>query len=337
MVNRGTGLSALVLAVGLAIPLSVGTGLAVVAVMRSPLESDASPQPLIATVGGDERLDTKATTVSWVPADTFAVRSQSAGTLTELSISSGTPVTHLSTPMKVDGLDVVAYVAPTPLYRNIQKGMEGQDVFTAQQLLMAEGLLSSADGKVGTATVRAITAFNVNHGRGKSETLDLAGLLWIPDGSGAPQSVQVRVGDVVQPQMDLYTTATSGDRIVVATDTTDVARIVKVAGVEVPLPAGTSSVSAPEDVLALRVAMADAPTVAAMLTATTPRKVGTVPASAVVVDETGKACFFRAVTGEGVAITAESGSFGLVDVDPELIGTPVLTDPRRTRADLSCD
>jgi hypothetical protein len=56
----------------------------------------------------------------------------------------------------------------------------------------------------------------------------------------------------------------------------------------------------------------------------------------VVVDQTGAACFFPDVTGPPVGISTESGSFGLVDVDATLVGTPVLTDPRRTRTDLTC-
>lgn len=320
----------------LAVPLTVGGGLAVTAVLRSPLESDTRPEPVVATVGLAERLDSRATSITFVPADTFPVRSQTSGTVTGVSIVPGSPLTEGSVVMAVDGLDVRAYVAAAPLYRDLATGMSGDDVVTAQRFLVARGLLATADGTVGAATVRAIRAFNAGDGRSDTDTLSTGSLLWVPEGSEPPHAVTVRVGDAIDPQAELYTTSATSDAVVVATQPADVPRVVSLGGATVPLPAGATQVTAPADVAALHAEMADESTAAATVSATAPRTVGTVPASAVAVDQAGAACFFPDVTGPPVRISAEAGSFGLVDVDAALVGTPVLTDPRRTRTDLTC-
>lgn len=183
----------------LAVPLTVGGGLAVTAVLRSPLESDTRPEPVVATVGLAERLDSRATSITLVPADTFPVRSQTSGTVTGVSIVPGSPITDGSVVMAVDGLDVRAYVAAAPLYRDLATGMSGDDVVTAQRFLVARGLLATADGTVGAATVRAIRTFNTGGGRQDTDTLSVGSLLWVPEGSEPPQAVTVRVGDAIDP------------------------------------------------------------------------------------------------------------------------------------------
>lgn len=336
MVTGRTGAPALVLALGLAVPLVVGGGFAVVALTRSPMESNAVPEPVVATVGRAERLEAQATTVTWVPADTFAVRSQSAGTITALSIVAGTALADGDVAMVVDGAPVVAYAAPAPLHRDIASGMTGDDVATAQQFLVAHGYLHSVDEVVGPAVSRAIAAFNADHGRGSSTTLSVGSLLWVPGGSGAPQSVTVRVGDTVAPQDELYTTSTIADQVAVSAAAADVERTLTVAGARISLAPGVTAITDPNDVATVRREMAGEPTVSATLATSVAREVGTVPASAVIVDVEGSACYFTGVDGEAVRIEAETGSFGLVDVAPDLIGTPVLTDPRQAGMDLSC-
>lgn len=320
----------------LAVPLIVGGGLAATAVLRSPLESDTRPEPVVAAVGLAERLDSGATSITFVPADAFPVRSQTSGTVTGVSIVPGSPLTDGSVVMAVDGLDVHAYVAAAPLYRDLATGMSGDDVVTAQRFLVARGLLATADGTVGAATLRAIRAFNAAGGRPGADTLSAGSLLWVPEGSEPPRAVTVRVGDAIDPRAELYTTSSTSDVVEVATQPADVPRVVSLGGTSVPLPAGATQVTAPADVAALHAEMTDESTAAATVSETAPRTVGTVPASAVVVDETGAACFFPGVTGPPVGISAEAGSFGLVDVDAALVGKPVLTDPRRTRTDLTC-
>lgn len=272
----GTGLAM----AALVTPLLVGTVLAAWALAQSPLESAAPVQPLIGVVEAAERHGRAPDSVDTQP---YPVVSQSTGTVTAVSLLPGEPIAVGATPFAVDGLLVTAYVSPAPLFRDITSGVVGEDVATAQGLLTHLGYLKKSEEGAGPATVAAIASFNKDHGLGdRNESLAIGSLLWVPEGSAAPQTVTVRVGQLVAPQSELYVT----------TDTP-------------PEP-------------------------------TEPERVGTVPASAILVGDDGGACFFRDATGSGVPIDASHGSFGMVDVDPELIGTPVLINPRVTRKDLSC-
>jgi hypothetical protein len=327
---------AVVLALGLALPLVVVGGLALVTLTRSPMDSDRPPAPVIATVGRAERTEAQATTVTRIPAEVFPVSSQSTGTVTALHVTPGTPLGDGEVAMAVDGMPVIVYVAPAPLYRDLTEGMTGDDVLAAQEFLVRHGYLSRPERSVGRAAARAITSFNSDHGRGRTSTLPVGALLWVPEGSGPPREVTARIGDVVSSSTELYLTTDSVDQVVAATDVNESDRLLTVAGVEVLLPAGTTVVDHPDDVAALATAMGNETTAAAILEGTSPREVGTVPASAVVVDDLGRACFFSGTNGPAVRISAESGLFGLVDVDPRLIGSPVLTDPRRTGVAHAC-
>jgi peptidoglycan hydrolase-like protein with peptidoglycan-binding domain len=329
---------AVVAVVALAVPLLVGAVLAVWALAASPLRSATVEEPLIAVVETASRRDQEFTSVTLVPAEPYAVVSQSAGVVTALSIVPGRPVGSGVTAFAVEGRPVVAYVSPSPLYRDISAGLQGDDVRTAQQLLVGLGYLDAVDGRASSPTISAIRAFNAAHGYGKrNDVLAVGSLLWIPEGSAAPQSVTVRVGRSVVPQTELYTTTSGRDRVQVGAPAAPTDRVLTVGAATATLKAGQTDVTDLAAVEEIRAALGEGQTASAVLESMTPRTVGTVPASAVVVDTDGSACFFTDVRGPGVSISADEGSFGLVDVAADLIGTPVLVNPRSTREDLACD
>jgi peptidoglycan hydrolase-like protein with peptidoglycan-binding domain len=324
-------------ALALGTPLLIGTVLAVWALADSPLQSTASAKPLFGTVEAANRTDSELTSVKLIPARSYPVVSQSTGTVTGLSITAGKALVAGKAALAVDGRPVVAYVSRSPLYRDITKGLDGDDVKTAQQLLVDLGYLDTVDGHVGTTTTSAIRVFNGAHGYGKQNgTLAIGALLWVPRGSGAPLSVKIRIGQTVARQTELYTTTSSKDRVKVTTQETSVDRLLTVGSATAVLRAGRTSVTDPADVKTIRAALGDGTNTSATLEPLTPRAVGTVPASAVVVGADGVACFFVDVHGSGTQIKADQGSFGLVDVDASLIGSPVLINPRSTREDLAC-
>lgn len=328
--------AAAVIALGL--PLALGLVLAVWALAVSPLQSATGPQPLVGAVESAERRDAESTSVALVPAQSFPVLTQSSGTVTMLSIVPDEMVTTGATALVVDGRPVVAYVSASPLFRDIGAGMEGDDVKTAQQLLADLGYLGAVDGKAGSSTVAAIRAFNTANGLlGQSDFLAVGSLLWIPEGSMAPLSVSARVGQHVAPQTELYTTTSGADRIEVNTKGAEGDRLLKVNSVVVTLPAGQTVLTDAEDVAAIKATLGDQTKSAATLESVTPRTVGTVPTSAVVAEPGGAVCFFTDVHGPGMRIDAAAGSFGLVDVGAELIGSPVLINPRSVRENLKCD
>lgn len=324
----------------LVVPLAVGSSLAVWALSVSPLQSDAPVEPLIAQVQAAARNNSGTTSVKVVPAGERVVKSQTSGLVTQIDFAIGDSIDQGEIAIWVEGLPVVAYVAATPLHRDISSGMTGQDVSTAQQLLSDMGYLTGVDGIVGPQTVAAIRAFNSDAGRGRTNNvLSLSSLLWIPVGSGEPRTVEVEVGDEISRQMPLYTAAVGSPSITVDTEGSSVTRIVTVGTATVPLGAGETRVTDPEDVATLLDQMGDETSAVATVADAELAEVGTVPASSVIADAAGGLCYFTGPDGEGepVSIAAAAGASGVVDVDPSLIGTPVLVNPRETRSDLSCN
>jgi len=333
---RGGG-PVVAVAVILGVPLLVGAVLAVWALAASPLRSAERPRPVVAEVQAAERDNRVATTVAVHPAPEVVVRSQSTGTVTASALGVGEPVRQGDVALVVDGRPIVAYIADAPLFRDVTAGLRGDDVTTVRRLLTDLGYLGADDGDSDTAMVAAIRGFNTDHGRGADdETLSPDSVLWIPADSSAPQAVSVRVGDVVQAQSELYTTTSGSAAVQIATPAVGVARVLSVGTASVPLPAGSDEVTDPGDVAELLAVMAGQEASPAVVADEEPEPVGTIPASAVIVDTQGTSCYLTGVDGDVVRVDADAGGLGLVDVDVALVGTPVLVNPRSVVSDLSC-
>jgi len=337
MSTRSSGASGLATALLLAMPLAAGVGLAVWGLAHSPLESATAVGPIVASVESAERTDSIRTTAVYGEADAFAVTAQSNGTMTGLGIVVGQPVENGTVAFEVDGRPVVAYVADAPLFRDITRGLEGRDVANAQQLLHDLGYLDGVDGKAGLATDRAIRAFNKDHGYGDTNTvLTTASLLWVPTGSGAPTAVSVRVGAALSPGLALYSTTAGTASFTLNLEPTDADRTVTLDNLAIDLPAGTTRITNPESVTALKDRLGDQKSIAVAVSLAEPRTVGTLPATAIVRAADGTMCFYTGLDGEPVTVAPASGLLGLVDVDAGLIGKPVLVNPRQVKDDLTC-
>jgi peptidoglycan hydrolase-like protein with peptidoglycan-binding domain len=238
--------------------LVVGGALALFALQTSPLDSATGVGPLIGTVGSAERDDRANVTVAVVEPESFVVTTQSAGIVTELGIGPGLALVDGQAALEVDGLPVTAYVAPSPLFRDITRGLEGKDVATAQQLLQTLGYLVTVDGKAGAGTAKAITTFNKDHGRsGNGSVLRLDSLLWIPTDSEPPVKVSIRIGTTLSPGSELYTTSTGHDTLSVEAEATDADQVLTVGQTSATLPAGATAVTDPADVEAIAPALND--------------------------------------------------------------------------------
>lgn len=333
---------ALGLAILLAVPLIAGLGLAAWALSVSPLESATDTAASIGVVEAAERADSSSTTVEYVPGEAFPVTSQSTGLVTELDIAPGEQIEPGSTVLRVDRLPVTAYVSPAPLHRDIEPGMRGDDVVVAQRLLSdLDYLNSSADGIAGSATQAAIRSFNADRGYGNDNmVLSLSSLLWIPEASGPPDTVSVRVGATLEPGAELYVTTAGQGYLAVGVQPADDERVVTVNESPVNLAPGETTITDPDVVATVAATIADSmgadTSIPASIALAQPRQVGTLPAAAMVTDADGSVCFFSSVDGAGTVVEATDGSFGLVDVDAALVGTPVLLNPRDVREDLSC-
>ena len=338
MPTRTRSSAGLATALLLAIPLAAGVALAVWGLAVSPLDSGAATEAVIASVESAQRRDTTNVTATYTDADNFPVNTQSSGTVTALALSTGSEAKQGAVAMEVDGKPVIVYVATAPLYRDIAREMEGADVATAQQLLFDLGYLDGVDGKAGYATERAIKAFNKDHGYGDANaTLAVSSLLWTPDSSDAPTALSVRVGDVLSPGLELYTTTAGTASYSLNLEPTNVDRIVTLNELTIELPAGMTQITDADAVAALKARLANVtnPTVAVSLAE--PRTVGPIPASAILSDADGTICFFPGMGDEPIQVDVASGSMGLVDVNADFIGQSVLVNPREVVDDLTCD
>ena len=322
----------------IAMPLVIGTVLSVVALSASPLKSAVTVAPLVATVESGSRDDALETKVSLVAPTSVPIESQSVGVITKLNLTVGVECRPGEVVMIVDGSRIIGYRSAAPLYRDISPGAEGSDVVTAQHLLIDMGLLrSKADGKAGADTVAAIEHFNKRaKSSGPQSTLRLSSLVWIPSSSRPPDEILVRVGSRVVPGSALYTTTSQAGRLEISGPAQSYDRLLRINGNEVLVPSGETIVSDEGFVADLLSAAGTTQDFSGSLVRAQPRKVGTLPTSALVYDPSGKVCFFPDPSGEAIVVEPAPGTFGIADVSVDLVGTPVLLNPRDTREDLSC-
>jgi len=333
------------LAVGVAlaalIPLSVGAVVALSVASRSPLESAAKPAPLVGAVETARRSGQVNVGIKVAYAEALSPATNASGTVTALSVAPGDQVTTGTRVMDVNAQAVIAYVAGSPLYRDIARGLTGPDVATAQALLTQLGYpVGVADGKAGVTTEKAIKAFNLDNGYGKDNTvLSLASLVWVGTAPVTVGVMSVHLGGQVGPGTALFTTTAALAAITVAEPPGMVAggglKLV-VGGVSTPYVAGSGRVTEPDAVAAMVTTLGTATEGVGTLQLVTPTTVATVPSSAVVTDAAGRTCLFASETAPPTLVTPAGGSLGTIDLDPALAGTPVLLNPREVRTDLTC-
>jgi peptidoglycan hydrolase-like protein with peptidoglycan-binding domain len=300
------------------------------------MESDQAPQPLVAEVLALKRAETTTVEAHVLAAEERPVKTRSSGTVTEIAIRPGEPVVTGTTAMAVDGMPVVAFTAPAPLYRDIEAGATGEDVRIAQEQLVELGFLERVDGIAGPSTVRAIELFNSTLGRPHGSVLAAESLLWIPPGAAVPASVPVAVGDVLTPQDVVYSASIASERVRVDIEPSSSDRTVAIGDVEVVLPANTDEITEAEAVDAVRATTTGEDDHLAVVTALESIEIGVIPASAVVTDARGSTCFLTGANGPVVNIELAGESLGVVEVDARLIGTPVVTNPREARLEIAC-
>jgi peptidoglycan hydrolase-like protein with peptidoglycan-binding domain len=308
---------------------------------RSPLESAAAPAPLIGAVETAQRSGQVNVGIKVEYTAALSPATQASGTVTALTVAAGDQVATGTRVMDVNAQAVIAYVAASPLYRDIARGLEGPDVATAQSLLTELGYnTGSADGKAGLATEKAIKAFNLANGYGKNNTvLSLASLVWVGTAPVTVNAMSVSLGGQVGPGTALFTTTAALAAIVVSEPpgmVTDGDLELVVGDIAAPYVAGSGRVTDPEAVAAMVATLGTATEGVGTLQQVTPTTVATVPSSAVVTDAGGRTCLFESDVAPPTPVTPTGGSLGTIDLDPALAGTPILLNPREVREDLTC-
>jgi peptidoglycan hydrolase-like protein with peptidoglycan-binding domain len=331
----------LFVAVTLLAPLAALTVLGIRAASQSPLESASLPEPLIATVQSASRAHEVVVAIKVEYADPVAATMNASGVLTSVGIAPGSVVQTGTRVATVNDAQVIAYVSPTPLWRDLSRGVVGSDVAIAQRLMASLGYYSGpSDGKVGFGTEKAFKAFNAAHGYGTGNGfLSLGSLVWVGPVPVTVASVAVAAGDPATPGSDLFTAA-SGAAAIKVTEAASVPRdqpvSLVVGDTATPYVVGSGRVTDPAAVAAIATALGALTEGTGTIRLDTPVVVGTLPSSAVVSDEAGATCFFPDLTGASVSIEPLGGSLGTIDVDPSLVGRPILINPREVREDLSC-
>lgn len=338
--RRDVGTTAVVVVAFLA-PLVAGSVLALRAASQSPLESASQAEPLIAVVESAERRNDVQAGIAVEYAEAIAPAGNASGTLTAVDLAPGTTIGAGTVVGQVDFRDLVAYSSAAPLFRDITRGLKGDDVRIAQEVLTGLGYGSvEPDGNAGVATERAIRTFNAAHGYGdQNPVLSLASLVWIGTGPVTVAESKVTLGGAVAPGTELFTTTASLAAIAVtepASLTRDAAVELTIGEVTTAYEPGRGRVTEPEAVAAIAELLGQATQGSAVLRLVDPVSVGTVPASAVVTDELGRTCIFTDLASGFVPVEPVGGSLGTVDLDPSLIGRPVLVNPRDVREDLAC-
>ena len=273
--------------------------------------------------------------------DALAPASGAFGVVTDVAVSPGDVISTGTRLAGVNNQPIIAYVDAQPLWRDIARGAEGADVTAAQRLLKTFGHYSGPlDGKAGYGTEKAIKAFNRSLGLGKTNgVMALANLAWVGTEPVTVATVSVRAGDQVSGGSELFTTTASLAAIVV-TETPNVPRdaaiLLDVNGVVIAYVAGSGRVTDADAVAAIAASLGTATEGVGEVRLAQPLTVGTVPSSAVMSDANGTTCVFADQTSPPLPVEPQGGSLGTIELDPSLIGQPILVNPREVRTDLSC-
>lgn len=243
--NRPAALAA----AALGLPLLVGGAFAVLALARAPLESATPDRPILTTVGAAERNEEHPVTITLRPARNIPVRLHASGLITGLSLSPGDQPKMGDTLLHIDGLPIVAYVAPSPLHRDISAGQSGPDVRGVARLLTALGHLPANTTPTAAQLGDAIAEFNSSIGR-PGTRLARSSVVWIPEGSGAVTTVTANIGDTVRPQAELYPARVGTDRVDIATKADDEERTLRIGETQANVPAKATSITASDAVAA---------------------------------------------------------------------------------------
>lgn len=255
-----------------------------------------------------------------------------------MAIGPGTVIQPGATLATVDDVPVVAMAGDAPPYRALSAGDKGEDVARLQQFLAATGYLSTAaDGTYGSSTVRAVRAWNKDHGR-RGDSFDPASIVWIGTGPFDVAEVPVKVGGAASPGQPIAIGPALLEAVEVEEPAGGIASgayLVRVGDVAAPYEPGTGLVSDPAAAAAV-VAALGRDQGAGQLVQADPVEVAVIPASAVVTDSDGRTCVFPDATSAATLIEPVGSAAGAVHLAPDTSIREVLVNPAQVREDLSC-
>ncbi len=308
----------------------------------SPLTSDAAPGPLIVPVERTERTARFGVGVSVEYEEGTPVTVAVSGMVTEVLVRTGDVLDSGDVIATVNDVPVLAMVAAAPLWRDLAPASVGDDVARLQRFLADLGLYDGAvDGRYGAATARAVTQFNDAHGRHASGGRFVVGsVAWVGDAPLEVAAVDVAVGGAVGVGDPLVAGPRRATGIVIAEPTGGIPAggqfNLVVGTAATPYPPGSGLVTDPDAVATIAASLGTTGEGAGQVISAETETVLAVPASAVVVDQSGTSCVFEDVDGVPVAVQVLGGTLATAELPPETPVSRVLANPLQTRAETSC-
>jgi hypothetical protein len=166
----------------------------------------SSPEP--STVQAGARTDSSLTgvVVSFETRESAEIAGSAGGTVTKVAIKPGSTITQGMTLATVDNQRVIAFVASSPLYRDLRLGNSGADVSQLTRFLAARKHLSKANvGSTYTVSVRdAVLAFQRSIHTPATGVFDLAHVAFVPSSVTEVAQVDIRVGQRITSDQALF-------------------------------------------------------------------------------------------------------------------------------------
>ncbi|MET4781721.1 peptidoglycan-binding protein [Glaciihabitans sp. UYNi722] len=313
----------------------------------------------VRTVSVGSRLDsaTQAVDVTLTGPPPAEVKSAASGLVTSVDVKAGSPIASGTKLASVNGVAILAYAAPSPLYRDLGAGIRGADVEALSTYLRDIGLLRAGDvsSVYGPVLAKAVSALEKRIGAGVDGVFQVGFVAWVPPGTAAVGTVKVSVGDSLaagaalvlgggaSTSVTFVRTGDTGGRPVAPKGVlrlrsgkaqVDFASLTLTADEGGSIQAFLTAAVTAGGVTAKQTT-ADTGTITytgAILSAAAPSKVAVVPSSALYATAGGHTCVFTASRAGFRAVTLPhpeliTGELGSVSVPSSLVGKSVVRDP----------
>ncbi|MDC4232745.1 biotin/lipoyl-binding protein [Actinomyces sp. B33] len=158
--------------------------------------------------------DSRTIPLTFVTGDTTKLSAPFPGKVTALAVSAGDTLESGDTIARIDGTPLIALATTTPLYRPIINGIEGDDIRALQTELARLGYSVDTSGVADWNTrAGAADLLGIDDGAGGVPAhVPISGFAWIPSPSVAVVSIDVGLGQNVEPAGLLLTVADSDER-----------------------------------------------------------------------------------------------------------------------------
>ncbi|HEY0238694.1 MAG TPA: peptidoglycan-binding domain-containing protein [Friedmanniella sp.] len=308
----------------------------------SPLTSDTPDGPLLVPVTAAERVARYGVGIAVTYADGALVTANTSGTVTRMAIRAGDVLDAGDEIVRVDDTPVLAFVGDAPLWRDLGPGAEGEDVTRLQQFLADVGVYSGrADGNFGEGTAEAVRRFNVAHGRKDAgTTFTLASVAWVGAEPFSVASVEITTGAGLGPGSPVVRGPRQAGTLTVTEPAGGIPAGVRyeltVADTVTAYTPGSGTIADPAAIAAIAASLGTSGEGAGQVVTADPEPTMRVPASAVIVDDSGASCVYADLAGGPVPVTILGGTLAHADLAADLTIDHVLVNPMQVLEEPTC-